>query len=200
MERKTLTGNYKDLVQKITDLSWHTASPADIILLSRCTAMEFASSLRLAKKLYQNDERLAGMMRGELETDNMTFDDYRKHGDHWEFLDHFISKHNIRASKSSLGDTMIEYTKSVDGFSDVDRAMTVFSREEELTSIFEKIITAHDWDLLGYGFYKYYLKQHIFFDSGEQGHAWLTQHFPLHELTLEDFYSIRLKLYSTLFS
>jgi hypothetical protein len=77
--------------------------------------------------------------------------------------------------------------------------MTVFSREEELTLIFEKIVAAHDWDTLGFGFYKYYLKQHILFDSGDSGHAHLTKHFPMHEPTLEKFYKARLDLYTSLF-
>ena len=129
----------------------------------------------------------------------MIFNDYTKKGDHWEFLDHFIAKYKITPTKTALPKAMADYVNAVEKFSDSDRAMTVFSREEELTLIFEKITVAHDWDALGLGFYKYYLKQHIFFDSGTHGHAWLTKHFPAHEPTLEKFYIIRLGLYSSLF-
>ena len=82
--------NYKDIVQQIANLNWAKASAGDIILLSHCTAKEFASSLRFGLKLYPEDEHLKEMASGELKTDNMAFEDYRKKGDHWEFLDHFI--------------------------------------------------------------------------------------------------------------
>lgn len=139
------------------------------------------------------------MASGELQTDNMALEDYSKKGDHWEFLEHFIAKYKIMPVRSSITDAMKEYVHLVEELADADRAMTVFSREEELALIFEKIIAAHDWDALGFGFYKYYLKQHILFDSGEKGHAYLTKHFPMNEPTLEKFYTMRLQLYSSLF-
>ena len=191
--------NYKDIVQQIANLDWAKASAGDIILLSHCTAKEFASSLRLGLKLYPNDDRLQEMARGELKTDNMALEDYTKKGDHWEFLEHFINKYKITPSKSALPEAMEKYVRAVEEFSDTDRAMTVFSREEELALIFEKIVAAHDWEALGFGFYKYYLKQHILFDSGDSGHAHLTKHFPMHLQTLEKFYTIRLNIYSSLF-
>lgn len=190
--------NHKIIVQQIANLDWAKASPTDIILLSLCTAKEFAASLRLAVSLYPNDERLKEMVSGELETDNMPFEDYTKKGDHWEFLDHFIKKHGITSTSPKLQSAMDEYVRGVEAFSDTERAMTIFSREEELTGIFEKIVAAHDWDALGLGFYAYYLRQHIFFDSGDKGHAWLTKHFPMHEPTLVEFYKIRLSLYASL--
>ncbi len=193
--------SYKDLVKKIADLDWAKASPGDIILLSRGTAVEFADSLRVATHLYPKDERLAEMVQGELKTDNMRFEDYKKKGDHWEFLDYFIHKLQIVASKDGLALAIKKYSDVVENFSDTDRAMTVFSREEELTLIFKKILQAHDWDGLGFGFYRHYLESHILFDSGAKGHHYLTQHFPIHEHedVLERFYKIRLNLYSVLF-
>ena len=161
--------------------------------------MEFADSLRQAEKLYPNDERLKEMINGELKTDNMVWEDYSDRGDHWQFLDHFIKKLHLEPSKKKMVSTMKEYPKAVERLSDSERAMTVFSREEELTLIFYKIVEAHDWDGLGLGFYRHYLESHIAFDSGVKGHHYLTQHFPLHEEVLEKFYRIRLDLYASLF-
>jgi hypothetical protein len=191
--------NHKDLVRQIADLDWTRAAPSDIILLSRCTAREFATSLRLGVTLYPDDKRLMEMVSGELETNNMVFDDYTIKGDHWEFLEHFIKRYEIIPTSAKIQDGMDEYVRGVEAFSDTDRAMTVFSREEELTLIFKKIVVAHDWEGLGFRFYEFYLKQHILFDSGDHGHAWLTRHFPMHEPTLIDFYKIRLRLYQALF-
>ena len=139
---------YKEIVRKIAELDWGKASPGDIVLLSRCTAKEFATSLRFASKVYQNDDRLSEMMAGELKTENMIFEDYAKTGDHWEFLEHFINKHDIRPSKPELETAMDEYNGFVESLADADRAMTVFSREEELTSIFEKIVSSDSVSVL----------------------------------------------------
>ncbi|MEJ0053675.1 MAG: hypothetical protein WDN10_03030 [bacterium] len=190
---------HKELVKQIAGLPWQDADPRDIILLSLATAKEFASSLRAGVELYPEDSRMMEMVSGELETDNMTFDDYVSKGDHWQFLDHFVKKYSIASSKPEVEAASQEYVHAVETLSPADRAMTVFSREEELTSIFEKVVAAHDWEKLGYGFYLYYLKQHIFFDSGDGGHHHLTQHFPLHPEILEKFYQERLKMYQSLF-
>ncbi len=191
--------NYRNIVKQIADLPWSTVSPEDVILLSRATAIEFAESLRLALDLHPSDPRLQEMASGELKADNLIFENYSKRGDHWEFLDHYIREKKIETKNERLSDAVEEYTSAVRAMNPEERAMTVFSREEELTSIFRKIVDAHDWDSLGLGFYKYYLESHIEFDSGDKGHHHLTQHFPLHEDVLLRFYQIRLKLYSCLF-
>ncbi len=162
--------------------------------------MEFAASLRHAKELYKDDLRLKDMMDGELETDNMAYEDYRGPGDHWQFLDHFIKKLRIAPSNEGVNVAIKDYVAAVEELSPEDRAMTVFSREEELALIFEKIVSSNDWDAIGYGFYRHYLESHILFDSGDGGHHHLTQHFRLHESVLDKFYQIRLKLYMALFA
>ena|SRR3989344_2160106 len=194
------SASYKSLVQDIADLPWQKANPADLILLSRGTAKEFAASLREARKLYPEDSRLTEMAEGELQTRNLVFGDYAKQGDHWEFLDFFIKELDIVPSSGDLLVAMTEYNSVVEELSPEDRAMTVFSREEELTLIFRRIVDAHDWDALGFGFYRYYLESHILFDSGEGGHHHLTKHFPLHEDVLATFYRLRLALYKSLFT
>jgi len=122
--------NYKHLVQQIADLDWAKVSPTDIILLSLCTAREFSASLRLAKQVYPNDACLDEMMEGELQTDNMAFEDYTQKGAHWEFLDYFVTKHGLTASTPALVEAMKKYLADVSSLSDAERAMTIFSREE----------------------------------------------------------------------
>lgn len=72
--------------------------------------------------------------------------------------------------------------------------MTVFSREQELPNIFERILNSHDWK--GLEFYKYYLEHHIQIDSQEGGHSDLTSHFELDEGVLEKFYKARYEFYT----
>lgn len=92
-----------------------------------------------------------------------------------------------------------EYQDAVEALGDNKvRAMTIFSREQELPDIFKNILAAHDWEALGLGFYKYYLERHMELDSQDGGHAELTKGFELDEAVLEKFYQIRLDLYKAL--
>jgi hypothetical protein len=192
--------SYKNTVQKIADLPWEKADPGDLIFLARGTAIEFASSLRKAVTLYPDDKMLSQMVNGELMTDNLSFEDYQQKGDHWQYLDYFVIKHNIKASCLNVQNAIDQYIVAMETlFTAEERAMTVFSREEELVHIFEEITSRVDWNSLAFSFYKNYLDSHIEFDSGEEGHHHLTEHYPLFPDTLERFYAIRLKMYQSLF-
>lgn len=87
------------------------------------------------------------------------------------------------------------YTSIVSTMSPEHRAQTIFSREKELPGIFEEILAAHDWDALGFGFYRYYLERHIELDSGEGGHGELTEGHELDQDVLLHFYTNRYLFY-----
>ncbi len=190
---------YKDIIRQIVELPWNKAAPADLVLISRAAAMEFSSSLRLASGLFKNDPRLKEMSEGELATTNLVFEEYNQKGDHWEYLDYFIRKMKISTSSKKIILGIRDYIDAVEALSPVERVMTVFSREEELTQVFKEILKAHNWDSLGYGFYRHYLEAHILLDSADGGHHNLVSHVPLNEDVLNIFYKMRLKLYETLF-
>lgn len=192
--------SYKIFVEGIKNLPWHQYDPKNIIYLSWCTAMEFAKSLRYALEAYPQNQSLHEMAMGELKTNNLSYDDYNKIGDHHEFLSHFINK---VTKMKEIGDKVFfarkDYIRAVDTLgNNKAKAMTIFSREQELPDIFKNILGAHDWDALGLGFYKYYLERHIELDSEDGGHADLTKGFELDEVVLEKFYQIRLNLYRSL--
>jgi hypothetical protein len=192
---------YKKLVTEIRELPWGQYDPKAIIYLSLCSAVEFAESLRLALIAYPQNQNLGEMANGELKTNNLSYDDYATYGDHSEFLAHFCKKHNI--TDNSIGDKCFfakkDYSRAVRNLGDNKvRAMTIFSREQELPDIFHKIVKAHDWDALGLGFFKYYLERHIAIDSEDGGHGDLTKSFQIDEEMLFKFYTIRLNLYKSL--
>lgn len=190
--------NYKQIVEEIKNLPWGQYDPKLIIYSSLISAIEFAESLRCALEIYPNDENLKEMAEGELKTNNLSYDDYNSLGDHWEFLAYFCKKYNI--TDNTVGDKMVfakkDYKRSVRNLGDKSvRAMTIFSREQELANIFHEIIKSHDWEKLGLDFFKYYLERHIAIDSAEGGHGDLTKDFPTDEVKLFEFYKIRRDLY-----
>jgi hypothetical protein len=192
---------YKKIVAEIRELPWSRYDPKEIIYLSLCSAIEFAESLRCAITTYPQNENLGEMANGELKTNNLRFEDYATYGDHWEFLSHFCKKYNIN-NMNVRYDCIIatnEYLESVQNLGDNKvRAMTIFSREQELPDIFHNIVKAHDWDALGLGFFKYYLNRHIALDSVDGGHGDLTKSFPMDDEILLKFYQVRLQLYKSL--
>ena len=191
---------YKNLVQAIRELPWHLYDPKSIIYLSWATAVEFAKSLRCALEVYPQNQNLHEMALGELKTTNLSYDGYNQIGDHSEFLAHFVDKNTkMKEINDKVFFARKTYWEAVEALGgNKVRAMTIFSREQELPDIFKSILKSHDWDALGLGFFKYYLERHIELDSEDGGHADLTKEFELDEEVLEKFYQIRLDLYKAL--
>ncbi len=193
--------SYKILVKAIRELPWHKYDPKSIIYLSWATAVEFAESLRCALEAYPQHQNLHEMALGELKTTNLSYGDYRQIGDHHEFLSYFLAGTNITTNGINTPVLIAKnkYWEEVKILGDNKvRAITIFSREQELPDIFKSILKAHDWEAHGFGFFKYYLERHIELDSVDGGHAELTKDFKLDETVLEKFYQIRLDLYRSL--
>ena len=194
---------YKKLAETIRLLPWSAYDPKAIVYLSWITAKEFADSLRLALQAFPNHRGMKIMAQGELQTDNLMYQEYSGPGDHWEFLEYFLKQNRTlydhRYTKT-LQTPSIEYTQKIQNIqTGRERAMTIVSREQELPGIFQSILEAHDWRKHGLGFYEYYLKRHIQLDSEEEvGHAALTKDIPLSESVLQKFYRYRIGLYGAL--
>ncbi len=191
---------YKKIVEEIKSLPWSTYDPKAIIYTSKITAIEFGGTLREILPAFPGNQALAEMADGELMTNNLKYGEYNKYGDHSEFLIYFSGKRGIALPVISNGITNAcdNYRRITGGFNRQEKAMTIFSREQELPGIFETILNAHDWAGLGLGFYGYYLKRHIELDSAAGGHGDLTKAFPLDEEVLYKFYTARLELYKSL--
>jgi hypothetical protein len=190
---------YKDVVDEIRNLNWSCLNSEELqrlMFLSHTSAVEFGEALRIALKIYPDSHNLQEMAEGELEATNLSFEEYDQAGDHAEFLKYFLDKNNIK------GDVELErfasiYLEKCRSFDDKTRAMTIFSREEELSGIFQRILKAKDWAALGLPAFKYYLESHIALDSQEGGHAELTKEFHLDE-SLKPFYEARLEMYKAI--
>jgi len=145
---------------------------------------------------YPDNVNLMEMARGELETTNLRFADYRQAGDHADFLAYFLANNRIS------GDALLhrhaqEYLHACRALSAPVRAMSVFSREEELSGIFREILLAPDWSAPGLEAFRFYLAQHILFDSTDGGHHDLTKVFEVDD-RLVPFYIARLNTYRSI--
>lgn len=163
------------------------------MFLAYASAREFASSLRVAQQIHPDNPRLDIMVAGELDTDNLRFAGYEKRGDHADFLQHFLPTLSP-TTIDRLERYAAQYVSACLGLSDESRAMSVFSREQELPGIFERILTAKQWNADGLPAFKYYLEKHVSLDSGANGHAKLTAEFAIDD-SIQDFYEARLEMY-----
>jgi hypothetical protein len=187
---------YREVVEAIKNLHWEKLEAREMQQLMYCSyisAREFAEALRVALELYPEDAQLQEMARGEIETTNLPYEDYTQAGDHADYLEHFIRKSGIEPNKDvrAHGETYLEACRKQDSYV---RAMTIFSREEELPGIFQRILQAPDWSAEGLPAFRHYLEKHIYLDTSSGGHHDLTQHFPVDE-RVKLFYEARLDMY-----
>lgn len=189
---------YKKVVGQIVELPWDALESSDLqklMVLSAYAAREFAESLRIALRLYLDNDALKEMAAGELDTNNLSFGDYHQKGDHADFLWHFIETYSLlNKIPNQVQENGETYVQKVQALSDEVRAMSVFSREEELPHIFENIIQAPDWSEEGLPEFQYYLKRHIELDTEDGGHADLVSSMQVTD-DIKEFYEYRLNMY-----
>jgi hypothetical protein len=189
---------YNQVVEQIRNLAWDKISAVELqwlMLLSGFAAGEFAESLRIALKLHPESPEFREMATGELQTTNLQFAGYNAVGDHADFIWNFISKAGIDkscpAEVISAGEI---YLEKISKMSPEVRAMSIVSRENELSGIFAEVLKAKDWSAEGLGAFRYYLERHIALDSAEGGHADLLSGFVVND-DVAEFYQARLDLY-----
>lgn len=188
--------NHQTSIAAINAIEWHLHMPESIIYTSFVMAREFAESLRAVMRTPSLAPSFAEMAKEELDTDNLQFEDYMKRGDHYEFLWYFISE----GVSMALADTMDSdrYRQDIRRMSVEDRAMSIVSRKRELSDTFAKILAAHDWEALGFGFYAYYLKRLMELHAAESGCAHLLKNFPRNNAVLDTFWALHLEIYREL--
>jgi len=136
---------------------------------------------------------LQEMARGELKTGNLQYGDYEESGDHSEFLAHFLTKAGMKISPE-VAAAIAGYLEACRALPPEVRAKSVFSREEELSGIFEAILENEHWTTETLQAFRYYLQRHIELDREEGGHADLVSAYTIDDVVLP-FYEARLNLY-----
>lgn len=188
---------YKKLVEQIKRGRFEDADESDLqrlMVLSTFSAVEFGESLRLALRLYPDNEALQKMASEELRTNNLVFEDYTIKGDHAEFLLHFDQKNRLREKFPGLTSVGLKYHFGVAALGNEIRVMSIVSREQELPGIFSRILEAKKWDAPGLPAFRYYLERHISLDSQEGGHADMLKDMPVDD-RVAAFYRARLQMY-----
>ncbi|MDH6576654.1 hypothetical protein [Kitasatospora sp. MAP5-34] len=187
---------YKTYVENILALPFENLTSHElqqVWYLSWVAAVEFGEALRLSQKMYPDHAGLQEMILGELDTTNLALEDFQEPKDHHEFLSHFLIKHGVMEKmEAELGEHAATYLAACRALDPHTRAMTVFSREEELAGIFARFLDSaeENWEAPGLYAFKHYLTTHIVLDSSEGGHHELTNDFPIDD-AVSPFYEAR---------
>lgn len=198
---------YQSYINQIRNIDWSRIDPLQIICVSLFFAKEFTQSVRACMPHYGHLPEFQQFIAGEIDTNNLSYEDYHATADHWQFLNHFLLKESPseHIEKAYTSYEYVAYTFFIDAAYTPMKLLTLVSRERELQGIFEKILHAHDWDVLGYGFYKYFLERHLELDGEEGGHEdMMSKVISLDSLTEESqellriFWKLRAEIYMTL--
>ena len=137
--------DYKSVIKEILGLDWESLDGEELqklMILSAFSALEFADTLRLTVNLNPKNSSLRKMANEELNTDNLFFKDYKKRGDHSQFLWHSIDEYGLIKKFPDIKEAGEEYMKKVKSLSPEIRVMSIVSRENELPGIFTRVLTA----------------------------------------------------------
>ncbi len=189
-------------MEQIASLPWSKLDKEgmlSLMVLSAYSAKEFAESLRIALDEFPYNPNLQKMAKGELGTDNLQFNGYTRHGDHADFLWDVIEKEKLKKKVSPKVFIVGEkYLQEVKKLPKELRAMSIFSREKILPTIYRNILKNKNWKEPALQAYQYYIKRHIELDAGKGGHGDSTAELPVTD-EVEKFYSMRLNMYKNLF-
>jgi hypothetical protein len=172
---------YEKALSEIQGIEWPKVDPRDIILLIGSSAFEFMVSKKQALSIYPGDPFLRRIADKD---------------DQWNFLRDSIKGARVDPNFSVVRATSI-YFFAVDNMRDEERALTVFSREEEFSPIFSKIRESHKWEEAGFGFFGRYLDLRVSQATEKWGTSHLAKNFPGYRKALNEFYNIKLEFYKS---
>jgi hypothetical protein len=194
---------YPKVIADICALQWGSLSQEDMEAATWAYyyfSIQFRESLKAARSLYQDDDKLIHLEREECDTDNLApWPGVAEPGErmnHDEFMRRTLALHPMPPARASalaaLGQSYLAKTRSADTSA---RAASIASYEDGgLESIFKAILTYSRWDSPMLKAFEHFLAEHIRFDSDpEQGHGALSRHIKLDDSVLplwQAFYDI----------
>jgi hypothetical protein len=172
------------VIDDICRLSWENLDADEIIRVAKAYyyfSIQFRENLEIACKLYPHDAKLQELRAGECDTDNLSpWPDVAERGEklnHDEFVRRLLS---LQATDwddylSLVGEKYLERARELDN---PTRARSIASYEDGgLSRVFMAILRAPHWRGAAAGAFKFFLEEHIRFDTDDDGgHGALSRH------------------------
>ena len=194
---------YPKVIAGICELQWSSLSQEDMESATWAYyffSIQFRESLKAARSLYPDDEKLIQLEREECDTDNLSpWPGVGASGEkmnHDEFMRRTLGLQQVEPGRASalraFGQSYLATTRAVDV---AGRAASIASYEDGgLENVFKAILTYSRWDGPMLRAFEHFLAEHIRFDSDpEQGHGALSRHITVDDSVLplwQAFYDI----------
>lgn len=171
-------------IAAICRMAWEHLSSDEVLQVAKAYyyfSIQFRENLEIACRLRPGDADLAMLREGECDTDNLSpWPGVATPGerlDHDEFMRRLLELQPVPDTRSleSLGRRYLIRIRSVN---DETRALSIASFEDGgLSRVFSAMLRMPDWSGPGQRAFRFFLEQHIRFDSDpEGGHGSLSRH------------------------
>jgi len=175
---------FHSVVDGICAMGWDELDGGDVMRVAKAYyyfSIQFRENLEIACARHPEDSKLAELHAGECDTDNLSpwpaVSAAGERMNHDEFMRRLLRFHPAGSDRrlSELGAAYLEKVRSVD---DAARAASIASYEDGgLSRVFDAILRAPDWQGNGQQAFRFFLEQHIAFDSEDgAGHGSLSRH------------------------
>jgi len=182
LEEETATP--EEIITRICAMPWDRLTNDDVLQVAKAYyyfSIQFRENLDIACRQNPDDAMLAMLREGECDTDNLSpWPKIAAPGekmDHDEFMRRLLALQPIgdREFLEALGTS---YLNRVRGIDEVTRARSIASYEDGgLSRVFAAMLRAQHWYGAGQRAFRYFLEQHIRFDTDEGvGHGGLCRH------------------------
>jgi len=176
-------GAYAAVIDAICGMGWERLSSDEVLQVAKAYyyfSIQFRENLEIACRLHPDDAKLVSLRAGECDTDNLSpWPDVAAPGErmhHDEFMRRLLTLQPVRdaAFLEALGTSYLNRVRQVD---DRARACSIASYEDGgLSRVFAAILRAPHWYGAGQRAFRFFLEQHILFDTDDGGHGSLSRH------------------------
>jgi hypothetical protein len=172
------------VIDEICGMEWQQLSGGEVLQAAMAYwyfSIQFRENLVIACRHYPEDGCLQRLYAEECNTDNLSpWPGVAATGeklDHDEFMRRLLSLQPIEHAEP-IARAGGRYLEQVRGVADIARAKSIASYEDGgLTSVFLAMLRAPQWGDTGLAAFRFFLEQHIKFDSDDGGgHGSLSRH------------------------
>jgi hypothetical protein len=180
---------FEEVNDEICGLGWEALDANQIMQVAKAYyyfSIQFRENLEVACSLCPEDEKLRDLRMGECQTDNLSpWPGVAAPGeklDHDEFVRRLLCLQDVEREHklAMLGDFYLGQSRNIEPRT---RAASISSYEDGgLSRVFQAMLRAPDWPGAGPLAFRFFLEQHIRFDSDEGGgHGALSRHLQPHD-------------------
>ncbi|MBV8778526.1 MAG: hypothetical protein JO258_15120 [Alphaproteobacteria bacterium] len=175
---------YDAVVDGICRMAWEELDGNELMRVAKAYyyfSIQFRENLQIACDRRPDDRQLAELRAGECDTDNLSpwpgVAAAGEHMNHDEFMRRLLKFHAAGGDRE-LGEAGEAYLAKARAADPGARAASIASYENGgLSSVFTAMLRAPDWRGQGQGAFRFFLEQHIAFDSDDGGgHGSLSRH------------------------